>query len=85
MKLWLGNLNPEVSDEELTDFIHRYGCPDPSDIQHVDGDGSRPAVILTFDGPVDEQVSAAQLRMHDVYWKERRLVAQTLMHFGGPA
>jgi RNA recognition motif-containing protein len=27
MNLWIGNLAPEVTDEDLKSFVGKYGCP----------------------------------------------------------
>lgn len=79
MKLWIGNL-PQVDDTELVAFLRKYGCPEPAHIEHVPGDGSRPAVVLSFKGFVDAELGAIQTRLHGMYWKERQLVVQTLIH-----
>ncbi len=50
MNLWIGNIAPEVTDEELAAFVVKYGCPRPERIERVPGDGSRPAAVLAFDG-----------------------------------
>ena len=76
MNLWIGNLDPNVTDEELTGFVTKYGCPSPTRIERVAGDGSRPAAVLFFEGQ-DEAVFAAQMRLHDMFWRGRRLFVQT--------
>ena len=83
MKLWIGNISPDVSDAELIEFVCKYGSPSPSHIQRVPGDGSRPAAILSFDGYVDDKLVATQTRLNGMYWKGRELAAQTLVHFSG--
>jgi len=82
MNLWMGNLDPEVTDEELTAFVNKYGCPAPNRIERVPGDGSRPAAVLYFDEAPDKAVYDAQLRLHDMYWKGRRLFVQTTRGLG---
>ena len=49
MKLWIGNIAPDTGDAELRDLVKKY-APDLecTDIQRVDGDGSRPAAVLMF-------------------------------------
>jgi hypothetical protein len=82
MNLWIGNITPEVSDEELAEFVVKYGCPRPVQIERVPGDGSRPAAVLSFEGSKDKEVSQAQLRLHGMYWNGRQLNVQTTMHLG---
>ena len=82
MNLWIGNLDPAVTDEELTSFVAKYGCPAPNRIERVPGDGSRPAAVLFFDEAPDKAIYDAQLRLHDMYWKGRRLFVQTTRGLG---
>jgi len=79
MNLWIGNLAPEVTDEDLKGFVGKYGCPAPERIERVPGDGSRPAAVLFFTASHDKAVYNAQLRLHDMYWKGRRLFVQTTL------
>jgi RNA recognition motif-containing protein len=76
MNLWIGNIAPEVTDEELAEFVVKYGCPRPERIERVPGDGSRPAAVLFFEGDA-KPVSQAQLRLNGMYWKGRQLHVQT--------
>jgi hypothetical protein len=76
MNLWIGNIAPEVTDEELAEFVVKYGCPRPASIERVPGDGTRPAAVLAFEGNTTA-VSQAQLRLNGMYWKGRQLHVQT--------
>jgi hypothetical protein len=82
MNLWIGNLAPEVTDDDLKAFVAKYGCPAPTRIERVPGDGSRPAAVLFFDQAPDKAIYDAQLRLHDMYWKGRRLFVQTTRGLG---
>jgi RNA recognition motif-containing protein len=82
MNLWIGNLAPEVNDADLKAFVVKYGCPVPERIERVAGDGSRPAAVLFFDQAADKTIYEAQLRLHDMYWKGRRLFVQTTRGLG---
>ena len=77
MNLWIGNIAPEASDEDLKAFVMKYGCPAPNRIERVPGDGSRPAAVLFFDEAPEKAVYEAQLRLHRMYWKGRELFVQT--------
>jgi hypothetical protein len=82
MNLWIGNLAPEVTDDELAEFVVKYGCPRPARIERVPGDGSRPAAVLAFEDDNGKAVSQAQLRLHGMYWKGRQLNVQTTLRVG---
>ena len=49
MKLWIGNIAPETSDDEIRALVKKY-APDLEcvRIHRIDGDGSRPAASLEF-------------------------------------
>jgi hypothetical protein len=79
MNLWIGNIAPEVTDEDLKAFVTKYGCPAPDRIERVPGDGSRPAAVLFFDAAADKAVYEAQLRLHRMDWKGRELFVQTTL------
>ena len=71
--LWIGNIAPGTSDEELKALLIRYGFPEYDAIEHVNGDGSRPAVMITFEGADAVVLQQLQPRVHNLYWKDRRL------------
>lgn len=76
--LWLGNLDAKASDEEIKEFLMRYGFPPFDSIEHIPGDGTRPAVRLSFDKASPEALRRLQPRIHDMFWKNRRINAQVL-------
>ena len=82
MNLWIGNIAPEATDDDLKAFVTKYGCPAPNRIERVPGDGSRPAAVLFFDDAPDKVVYDAQLRLHRMYWKGRELFVQTTRGLG---
>ena len=75
MKLWIGNLAPGTSDDEIRELVKKY-APDGEcmSIERVDGDGSRPAAMLEYAGSVEAVVA----RLNGLFWKERRLVVQAM-------
>jgi hypothetical protein len=80
MKLWIANIAPDTPDEEIRALVKKY-APDLecTNLQRVDGDGSRPAAMLEFaDAPLGalEKVS---MRLNRMYWKKRELLVQTLV------
>jgi hypothetical protein len=80
MKLWIGNIAPDTGDAELRDLVKKY-APDLecTDIQRVDGDGSRPAAVLMFPAAPIGALESVSMRLNGMYWKERSLVVQTLI------
>jgi hypothetical protein len=77
-RLLLGNLDPGTTDDEIRDFLVKYGFPPFDKIEHQPGDGTRPAVLLTFDATDPSVLGHLQQRVHDMYWKKRKLSAQIL-------
>ena len=81
MKLWIGNIAPGTSDEEICAFVKKY-APDLEcvSVQRVDGDGSRPAATLEFAATPLGSVEQICTRLHGMYWKGRALHVQTMVH-----
>ena len=77
-RLWLANLAPDTTDDELKALCARY-APDLEcvDIKREDGDGSRPAAILSFTGKSIDSLANLKRRLDGLYWKERRLACST--------
>ncbi|MBK9114823.1 MAG: RNA-binding protein [Betaproteobacteria bacterium] len=74
-KLWIGNMAPGTTDETLREFVAKYaGNLECTAIQRVDGDGTRPAAILTFAGGDLESVPKLALRLNGMYWQGRKLM-----------
>jgi hypothetical protein len=64
-KLWLANIAPGTSDEELKAFVRKYSRDvECAEILHVDGDGSRPAVIMSFTGKKFDTLGKLSLRLN---------------------
>ena len=77
-RLFLGNIEPGTSDDEIRAFLQRYGFPSFDAIEHEPGDGSRPAVLETFEGADPTAIGKLQQRIHNMHWKSRKLTAQLL-------
>jgi len=73
MRLWIGNLDPSTTDDELREFLGKYTQLKVTGIERHPGDGSRPAVMLELDGADIRALDAAQRRLHGMYWKKRQL------------
>ena len=73
MNIWIGNLPPEASDEEIKQLLVRHGFPEFSDIQRMPGDGTSPAALVGFEGVPREGLWPLVERLEGLYWKNRTL------------
>jgi hypothetical protein len=80
MRLWMGNIAPGTSDEDLKVFVKKYAPElECTSVQRVEGSGSRPGAILEFSGGKLGDMEKLSLRLNGMYWKERALVCSTLI------
>jgi hypothetical protein len=77
-RLLLGNVEPGTTDDEIRDFLVKYGFPPFDAISHEPGDGSRPSVVLTFSGLDASGLFKLQQRVQDMYWKHRKISANIM-------
>jgi hypothetical protein len=79
MKLWMGNMAPDTSDEEIKDLVKKY-APDLTctSIERVEGTGSRPGAMLELAGGGMGAIENLSRRLNGIYWKERSLVCSKL-------
>ena len=73
MKLWIGNVDPQATDDELRAFVGKYTKLEITGLERHPGDGSRPAVMLELAGGDIVALGEAQRRLHGMYWKNRPL------------
>jgi len=76
--LMLSNLHPDTTEEQVKEFLDRYGVPPFDEIEFQEGDGTRPAATLTF-----ASIDAAALRqyvqrIHGVFWNGHKINALVL-------
>ena len=76
MKMWIGNIAPGTSDDELREFLKKYGIDTVASIEHVEGDGSRPAAVIDVAATPDSLMKVTQ-RLNGMFWKGRTLVVQS--------
>ena len=76
--LWVGNVEDDTSDDEIREFLVRYGFPPFDKIQRYSGTGTRPAVVLTFNDTSCDALRSLQPRIHDMFWKDRTIVVQVM-------
>ncbi|MGJ7509850.1 RNA-binding protein [Variovorax sp. GT1P44] len=77
-RMLLGNIESGTSEDEVKAFLVKYGFPEFDEVEHVPGDGSRPAMLLTFRNVQPEGLRKLKERIHDMYWKKGRLTARVL-------
>lgn len=69
----IGNVDDSASDDEIRDLLARYGFPPCDSIEHMPGDGSRPAVLLRYAGAPAAALRSLQPRLQDLFWKNRKI------------
>ncbi|MFC4705790.1 RNA-binding protein [Paraburkholderia caffeinitolerans] len=77
-ELWIGNVEADVTPEEIKAFLGKYGLPPFDAIQYVPGSGDRPAVILTYENIDADTLRTFQPRIHNLFWKNRSIVVQVV-------
>ncbi|MFO1363126.1 MAG: RNA-binding protein [Burkholderiales bacterium] len=82
-RLWIGNVPPDATDEEVAELAKKYSGLDGKVVQRIDGDGTRPARVLEFAGAPLGAVDTLALRLAGLYWKERALHAHRVQHAPG--
>ncbi len=80
-RLWIANIAPGTTDEELKELVRKYTADEVecAEIQRVDGDGSRPAALMTFTGKKFDTLGKLALRLNGMYWKGRSLSCSTML------
>jgi RNA recognition motif-containing protein len=76
--LWIGNVEESTSDDEIRDFLIKYGFPPFDQVMRYQGTGARPALVLTFNDTPAEALRRLQSRIHNMFWKSRTIVAQVM-------
>ncbi|MCU0938519.1 MAG: RNA-binding protein [Burkholderiaceae bacterium] len=76
-KLWIANL-PEAGDDEIDEFLQKYGFPSFDAITRVPGDGTRPAAIIDYPDLTDDMLGRLAPRVNDMAWRERKLFANAM-------
>ena len=79
-RLWLTNVPPEASDDELRALAKKYGPQlDGVILQREEGDGSRPIAFMTFTGGELGSVERLAERLNGLFWKDRKLGSTTII------
>jgi hypothetical protein len=79
-RLWLTNVPPEASDDELRDLAKKYAPQlECLSLQREAGDGSRPIAFMTFKGGELGSVENLAERLNGMFWKDRKLGGTTII------
>ncbi|QET04453.1 MULTISPECIES: RNA-binding protein [Cupriavidus] len=76
--MMLSNLHPDTTDEDVLAFLQRYGFPAYDEIERHEGDGTRPAVMLTYASMRLATLHQLQPRIHGVFWNGHKINALIL-------
>jgi len=69
----MGNVEPGTSDDDIKAFLVKYGFPPFDEIEHLPGDGSRPAVLLKFRDAPAEALRSLLPRVQNMFWNNRQI------------
>jgi RNA recognition motif-containing protein len=80
MRLWIGNMEPGTTDDEIRAFVKKY-APELEcyEIERVEGSGTHPAAMLRFSGGTPASLGNLAVRLNGMYWKGRTLNCNTMM------
>ena len=80
MRIWIGNMAPGTTDDELKAFVKKY-APNLEcyELERIEGTGSHPAATLRFSGGTVEDLGNLAIRLNGMYWKGRALNCNTMM------
>lgn len=78
-ELLLGNVEDSVPDEEITEFLERYGFPPFDSIERVLAGSGRPIALLKFSDLPSEALNLLRSRIHNMFWKDRTISAHILL------
>lgn len=73
--LWIAGIPSEAGDDELMDFLERYGFPLADAVTWLDGDGTQPAALVSFERLGEAKLRDYALRIDGVAWNGGRLHA----------
>ncbi|HZZ10981.1 MAG TPA: RNA-binding protein [Paraburkholderia sp.] len=80
--LVIGNVDEDTSEEEVREFLMKYGFPSFDKMQPVPGTGSRPGLLLTFNDLDEVALRALQPRIQNMFWKNRTINVSVMREYG---
>lgn len=76
--MMISNLHPDTTEDQLKEFLARYGFPAYDEYERQEGDGTRPSVTLAFHTLELAQLYQLQPRIHGVFWNGHKINALVL-------
>jgi hypothetical protein len=73
MKLWISNLPPDKRDDDVRGFVRKYTQVEIGAMTRIEGDGSRPGVLVEIDGASVMLLTGMQRRLHRMCWEQHPL------------
>jgi RNA recognition motif len=79
MRLWIGNMAPGTSDDEIRALLGKYAPGlECTGIVRVEGDGSRPAAMMEFASAQPVTLDKIAHRLNGMFWKGRTLACSAM-------
>lgn len=78
MKLWISNLPPDKSDDDVREFIRRYTQVEIDSMARIAGDGTRPGVLLEIHSATEVMLIGMQRRLNRIYWDHHEISVQVM-------
>jgi hypothetical protein len=79
-RLWLMNVPPEASDDDLRGLAKKYSPElDCVMVERVPGDGTRPAAFMAFSGGELGDVERLAGRLDGLFWMKRKIGCTTMI------
>lgn len=67
--LLLTPVEASTTDDEVRNFLMKYGFPSFDRIERVPSEGNRPGALVTFDAYSSAALRTLLPRVHQVFWK----------------
>lgn len=80
--LLIANVEDNTSDDEIKEFLIRYGFPPFDQAQRLPGTGAHPAVLVTFNDLDEATLRTLQPKVHNMHWKGHTITARIMREFG---
>jgi hypothetical protein len=78
MKLWISNLPPNKSDDDVRAFVRKYTEVEIDAMTRIEGDGSRPGLLIDINGATRLTLLAMQRHLHQLYWDQHELAVHIM-------
>ncbi len=73
--LLINHIEDATTDDEIKAFLRKYGFPSCDRIERVQGDGSRPAVLVHFEAHSAVALRAILPRIQGMFWNNHTITA----------